>query len=97
MGLCSARAGRRSGTVVETEHWLAVAPYRAAWPFERYCCPKPTFCGSPIRPTPSAAISALALKKLTSRYDTSSSVLPYSYGLACAPFNGERINTGSCT
>ncbi len=37
-----------SRTVVETEHWLAVVPYWAARRSKRYCCPKPTFCGSPI-------------------------------------------------
>lgn len=37
-----------SRTVVETEHWLAVVPYWAAGRSKRYCCPKPTFCGSPI-------------------------------------------------
>ncbi len=37
-----------SRTVVETEHWLAVVPYWAACRSKRYCCPKPTFYGSPI-------------------------------------------------
>lgn len=29
-----------SRTVVETEHWLAVVPYWAAWPFETLLLPK---------------------------------------------------------
>ncbi|XNM77855.1 galactose-1-phosphate uridylyltransferase [Escherichia coli] len=33
-----------SRTVVETEHWLAVAPYWLPGRSKRYCCPKPTFC-----------------------------------------------------
>lgn len=27
-------------TVVETEHWIAVVPYWAAWPFETLLLPK---------------------------------------------------------
>ena len=29
-----------SRTVVETEHWLAVVPYWASWPYETMLLPK---------------------------------------------------------
>ncbi len=39
-GLCAARTADGSRTVVDTEHWLAVVPYWAAWPFETLLLPK---------------------------------------------------------
>ncbi len=79
--------GRR--TVVETEHWLAVVPYWAAWPFETLLLPK-----TPVQRLPDLSHGqcwdlALALKKLTSRYDNLFQCsFPYSMGWHGAPFNG---------
>lgn len=77
-------------TVVETTHWIAVVPYWAAWPFETILMPKTQV----IRMTDLSAQQrddlALALKKLTSRYDNLFHCsFPYSMGWRGAPFNGE--------
>lgn len=74
--------------VVDTEHWVAVVPYWAVWPFETLLLPK-----SPIQQltqlTPAQQRDlALALKKLTSRYDNLfQTSFPYSMGFHGAPFN----------
>ena len=73
-------------TVVETQHWLAVVPFWASWPFETLLCPK--------RHTPrlidlddaQQRDLALALKRLTARYDNLFGVsFPYSMGWHEAP------------
>ncbi|MGY5449789.1 UDP-glucose--hexose-1-phosphate uridylyltransferase [Agarivorans sp. MS3-6] len=74
-------------TVVETEHWIAVVPYWAAWPFETMLLPK-----APIRRISELSNQqrddlALAIKKLTSRYDNLFQCsFPYSMGWHFAPF-----------
>ncbi|HAB25609.1 MAG TPA: galactose-1-phosphate uridylyltransferase, partial [Pantoea sp.] len=58
-----------SRTVVETEHWLAVVPWWAAWPFETLLLPKAHIKRlNDLSPEQSADL-AKALKQLTSRYD----------------------------
>jgi UDPglucose--hexose-1-phosphate uridylyltransferase len=75
-------------TVVETEYWIAVVPYWAAWPFEtllmpKFACPRLTDVDSEQR-----ADLAVALKKLTSRYDNLFQCsFPYSMGWHGAPNN----------
>ncbi len=81
--------GRR--TVVETEHWLAVVPYWAAWPFETLLLPKFAVTRLPTLTPQQREDLALALKKLTSRYDNLFQCsFPYSMGWHGAPFNGEE-------
>ncbi|VVA50769.1 Galactose-1-phosphate uridylyltransferase [Serratia ficaria] len=76
-------------TVVETEHWLAVVPYWAAWPFETLLLPKAAVPRITDLSAAQAADLALALKKLTSRYDNLFQCsFPYSMGWHGAPFNG---------
>lgn len=81
-----------SRVVVETEHWLAVVPYWAAWPFETLLLPKTAH----IRRLPDLDDAlrqdlALALKQLTSRYDNLFQCsFPYSMGWHGAPFDGEN-------
>ncbi len=80
-----------SRTVVETEHWLAVVPYWAAWPFETLLLPKFAVTRLPTLTPQQRADLALALKKLTSRYDNLFQCsFPYSMGWHGAPFNGEE-------
>ena len=55
--------------VVNTEHWLAVVPYWAAWPFETLLLPKTTVQRITDLSAAQSRDLALALKKLTSRYD----------------------------
>ena len=76
--------GRR--TVVDTEHWLAVVPFWAAWPFETLLLPKAPVSSLPdLTPTQKADL-ARALKELTSRYDNLFRCsFPYSMGWHFAP------------
>lgn len=77
--------GRR--TVTETEHWLAVVPWWAVWPFETLLLPKTAVKRlTELSPAQSADL-ALAIKKLTSRYDNLFHCsFPYSMGWHGAPF-----------
>ncbi len=77
--------GARS--VVETEHWLAVVPYWASWPFETLLLPKSHVRRiTELSPSLRADL-AVALKKLTSRYDNLFKCsFPYSMGWHGAPF-----------
>ena len=81
--------GRR--TVVETEHWLAVVPWWAAWPFETLLLPKfPVKRLTDLNDAQRDDL-ALALKKLTSRYDNLFQCsFPYSMGWHGAPFNDDH-------
>lgn len=80
-----------SRTVVETEHWLAVVPYWAAWPFETLLLPKAHVLRITDLTDAQRSDLALALKKLTSRYDSLFQCsFPYSMGWHGAPFNGEE-------
>lgn len=77
--------------VVETEHWLAVVPYWAAWPFETLLLPKAHVRHIVALTSTQSADLAVALKKLTSRYDNLFQCsFPYSMGWHGAPFDGEE-------
>ena len=76
--------------VVETEHWIAVVPWWAVWPFETLLLPK----AKVARLTEISEVQredlALALKQLTSRYDNLfHCAFPYSMGWHGAPFTDE--------
>ncbi|PSU67324.1 galactose-1-phosphate uridylyltransferase [Photobacterium phosphoreum] len=76
-----------SRTVVETEHWLAVVPYWAAWPFETMLLPKTHIRRMDELTSAQRDDLALAIKKLTSRYDNLFKCsFPYSMGWHYAPF-----------
>ncbi|MCL2892550.1 galactose-1-phosphate uridylyltransferase [Brenneria tiliae] len=80
-----------SRLVVETEFWLAVVPYWASWPFETLLLPKFAVRQLPQLSEAQREDLALALKKLTSRYDNLFQCsFPYSMGWHGAPFNGEE-------
>ncbi|AXH63823.1 MULTISPECIES: UDP-glucose--hexose-1-phosphate uridylyltransferase [Providencia] len=82
-------------TVVETEHWIAVVPYWAAWPFETILMPKSIVHRMNELTEEMQGDLALALKKLTSRYDNLfKTSFPYSMGWHFAPFfkDGQSIN-----
>lgn len=77
--------------VVDTEHWLAVVPYWAAWPFEILLLPKSHVRRLPDLDEAQRQDLAIALKKLTSRYDNLFECsFPYSMGWHGAPFNDEQ-------
>ncbi len=74
-------------TVVETRHWLAVVPYWAAWPFETLLLPKAPVLRLDALNAGQSADLAVALKKLTSRYDNLFKCsFPYSMGWHGAPY-----------
>ncbi len=79
--------------VVETEHWLAVVPYWAAWPFETLLLPKAHTRRLPDTDSAQRQDLAIALKQLTSRYDNLFQCsFAYSMGWHGAPFNGENAD-----
>lgn len=72
--------------VVETEHWLAVVPYWAAWPFETLLLPKAHTLRLDALSPAQAADLADAVKRLTTRYDNLFQCsFPYSMGWHGAP------------
>lgn len=89
--LAEQQSGQR--TVFETDHWIAVVPYWAAWPFETMLLPK-----QPIRRFSELTHNmkddlAIAIKKLTSRYDNLFQCpFPYSMGWHYAPFFDNDID-----
>lgn len=77
--------------VVETEAWVALVPYWAAWPFETMLLPKAHRARFDELTTHERDDLALALKKLTSRYDNLFECsFPYSMGWHFAPFDGPQ-------
>lgn len=80
-------------TVVETEHWLAVVPYWAAWPFETLLLPKNHIRRMSELSDAQRDDLALAIKKLTCRYDNLFQCsFPYSMGWHYAPFFEAGMN-----
>lgn len=87
-----------SRTVVETEHWLAVVPYWAAWPFETLLLPKTHVLRITDLSDEQRDSLALALKKLTSRYDNLFQCsFPYSMAGTARRLTVKKTHTGSCT
>ena len=93
-------------TVVQTDHWLAVVPYWATWPFETLLLPRFAVQRLPQLTAAQRDDLALAVKRLTSRYDNLFQCsFPYSMGWHGAPFDGAPNTTtatptrgrGSCT
>lgn len=82
-----AEVKNRSRVVVETEHWVAVVPYWAAWPFETMLLPIAHVRRMAELSEEQRDDLALAIKKLTSRYDNLFRCsFPYSMGWHYAPF-----------
>ncbi|MET0209535.1 MAG: UDP-glucose--hexose-1-phosphate uridylyltransferase [Burkholderiaceae bacterium] len=72
--------------VAETAHWLAVVPYWAAWPFETLLLPKTHVTRLERLSTDQADDLALAIRRLTTRYDNLFQCsFPYSMGWHGAP------------
>ncbi len=80
-------------TVVETEHWIAVVPYWAVWPFETLLMPRQHILRIGDLNNAERDDLALALKKLTSRYDNLFECsFPYSMGWHGAPHVGTDVS-----
>ncbi len=74
--------------VVLTEHWVAVVPFWATWPFETLLLPRFSVQQMPQLSAVQRQDLALALKQLTSRYDNLfQTSFPYSMGWHGAPFD----------
>ena len=83
-------AGER--VVVQTEHWLAIVPFWATWPFETLLLPRFAVQRLPQLTGVQRADLATAIKKLTSRYDNLFQCsFPYSMGWHGAPFDGRDV------
>lgn len=82
-------AERESGgprTVVESEHWLAIVPWWAAWPFETLLLPRFPVARLDHLDADQRADLARALRMLTTRYDNLFACsFPYSMGWHGAP------------
>lgn len=89
-----AAAGER--VVVETAHWLAVVPYWATWPFETLLLPRFAVQRLPQLTPEQRADLAVALQKLTSRYDNLFRCsFPYSMGWHGAPFGADEAGASA--
>jgi UDPglucose--hexose-1-phosphate uridylyltransferase len=76
--------------VIVNEHWAALVPFWAAWPFETIVLPR--FRASSLLDLNLLQRKSLAdiLKRLTTRYDNLFEVsFPYSMGFHQAPFDSE--------
>jgi len=86
-------AARGERVVVQTEHWLAVVPFWATWPFEILLLPRFAVQQMPQLTQTQRADLAIALKRLTSRYDNLFQCsFPYSMGWHGAPFAGHGVD-----
>ena len=81
---------RKERIVVETEHWLAVVPFWAVWPFETLLLPKAHVARmTELNDSQSRDLST-ALKQLTTKYDNLfMTSFPYSMGFHGAPFTDQ--------
>lgn len=86
-----------SRTVVDGEHWMAVVPYWAVWPFETLLLPKTHMPRLTDANAAQRADLAVVLKKLTSRYDNLfHTSFPYSMGWHGAPFDQQDCQHWQC-
>lgn len=73
--------------VVENEHWLAVVPFWAVWPFETMLLPKRHVLRLPDLDADERLALADMMQQLTIRYDNLfETSFPYSMGFHGAPF-----------
>lgn len=76
--------------VVQTEHWLAVVPFWATWPFETLLMPRGPVARLPELDASKRQDLARALKELLTRYDNLFECsFPYSMGWHGAPYDAQ--------
>lgn len=86
-----------SRTVVDGEHWMAVVPYWAIWPFETLLLPKSALPRLSDASEAQRQDLAVVLKKLTSRYDNLfQTSFPYTMGWHGAPFQAGDQSHWQC-
>lgn len=89
LDLAEREAASGERVVVQTEHWLAIVPFWATWPFETLLLPRFPVQQLPQLNALQRADLARVLKRLTSRYDNLFQCsFPYSMGWHGAPFDG---------
>lgn len=89
MDYASLEAEQQERVVLENEHWLAVVPYWAFWPFETLLLPKRHVLRLPDLSDAERASLAGILKRLLVKYDNLFEVsFPYSMGWHGAPTDG---------
>jgi UDPglucose--hexose-1-phosphate uridylyltransferase len=79
-----------SRIIVNNEHWVALVPYWASWPFETIILPRIHRSRlTELTPEEQASLADL-LKRLLTRYDNLfETSFPYSFGWHGAPFGSE--------
>jgi UDPglucose--hexose-1-phosphate uridylyltransferase len=86
-------AAREAGgprVIVEGEHWLAIVPWWAQWPFETLLLPRFAVSQLPDLTSEHRTDLAQVLKDLTVRYDNLfETSFPYSFGWHSAPTDGD--------
>ncbi|MGS5087789.1 UDP-glucose--hexose-1-phosphate uridylyltransferase [Hydrogenophaga sp. A37] len=88
LGLVEREIALGERVVVLTEHWVAIVPFWATWPFETLLLPRFAVQQLPQLSPAQRADLALALKQLSSRYDNLFQCsFPYSMGWHGAPFD----------
>lgn len=81
---------RGERVVVANDHWVAVVPYWAVWPFETMLIPRQPIGRLTALSEPQRDALADCAKRLLVKYDNLFEVsFPYSMGWHGAPFNGE--------
>lgn len=82
--------------VVENEHWLAVVPYWAVWPFEILLLPRRHVLRLPDLEDAERDTLADILKRLLTKYDNLfETSFPYSMGWHGAPFMSETCQVST--
>ena len=85
---------QKDRVVVLTEHWVAVVPFWATWPFETLLLPRFAVQQMQQLKAQERQDLAFALKQLTSRYDNLFGCsFPYSMGWHGAPFDGRDTHS----
>jgi UDPglucose--hexose-1-phosphate uridylyltransferase len=81
-------AARGERIVVDNEHWMAVVPYWAVWPFETLLLPRRHVLRLPDLEDDQREALAAILKRLLVKYDNLfETSFPYSMGWHGAPFS----------
>jgi UDPglucose--hexose-1-phosphate uridylyltransferase len=79
----------RERIVVSNDHWVAIVPFWASWPFETLLLPRFEVARMPALDDRQRTALAHIIQKLTRTYDNLFNVsFPYSMGWHGAPFDG---------
>ena len=88
LDLAEREAAAAERIVLQTEHWLALVPFWATWPFETLVLPRFAVQRLPQLAAAQRADLADLLKRLTTRYDNLfETAFPYSMGWHGAAFD----------